>query len=509
MRKRMAGDRSWRARWACIWILGVGVIVSCNFDLPYKSLRSCSSPSASIYIEKLPGAQNRYQMMLKDTAGAIEAVIWNVNNKTDMLKADQPLVVELSNAGDFPVTAILTNLCEDSVRITSKIDVFPVVSGISPNRAGYGDIVTISGSNFTSNVQNVAIEVNSMPVREIVSSSASQIRFAVPKGAGSGAIKLTVNNRAVTAGQAFTYVMQPGVEILNEITLSPVSLFDICYGYDDFIYYCGHDLTKSQYIIGRYNPSAKTNEVLWTGTMGFANGDKSSAKFNTPARIVSSNDAIYVLENEKTTNSYCSFYSSYVRKIDKNLNVTTLFKNETNNPCYLQDLSYDAVNDAIVVFDGSYFSYSLKNQKLTKTTNYTNDSRLLTFDKTSNYNLVFQRINSTQVNWVLERRPFSSLHSGTVLSSDVLEDKEVMNLSIAHSAFDNSVYLLDKSKMYKINAVNGTKEVYYTAPSAGSRAEGPLKSHIFNSPVSIAVNGKNGDLFILDGSWFIKKVSME
>lgn len=79
----------------------------------------------------------------------------------------------------------------------------PTITSISPTSGGVNTIVTINGSNFSSNAFGNVVTINGKPAT-IVNGSNNTITVSVPPGAGSGPIIVTVNNNTAT-GPIFTY----------------------------------------------------------------------------------------------------------------------------------------------------------------------------------------------------------------------------------------------------------------------------------------------------------------
>jgi hypothetical protein len=83
----------------------------------------------------------------------------------------------------------------------------PIITTFSPTSAKIGDVVTITGENFTTTTPNVVtINGNSAVVQSV---TATTITILVPNGSGSGVVKVTNINGEATASVNFNYALLP------------------------------------------------------------------------------------------------------------------------------------------------------------------------------------------------------------------------------------------------------------------------------------------------------------
>jgi hypothetical protein len=88
----------------------------------------------------------------------------------------------------------------------------PTVTTVSPDSGAFNTTVTITGTNFSTNVADDQLSFNGVSAT-INSVTATQITAMVPKGAGTGTVNVTVKGRAVT-GPIFTYLFTYTVSTL-------------------------------------------------------------------------------------------------------------------------------------------------------------------------------------------------------------------------------------------------------------------------------------------------------
>ena len=86
----------------------------------------------------------------------------------------------------------------------------PTINGLSPTSARVGMVVTITGANFGSTKGTSTVTFNGTPATTFSSWSANSIKTAVPSGATSGKVVVTVGGVA-SNGVAFTVAIGGGI----------------------------------------------------------------------------------------------------------------------------------------------------------------------------------------------------------------------------------------------------------------------------------------------------------
>src|ERR1700733_5139255 len=79
----------------------------------------------------------------------------------------------------------------------------PVISGFNPSSAAVDSFVTITGSNFSTDITQDIVKFNDT-IAIVNSASVSQIVVVVPPGASNGKITVTVLNQTATSVANFT-----------------------------------------------------------------------------------------------------------------------------------------------------------------------------------------------------------------------------------------------------------------------------------------------------------------
>jgi hypothetical protein len=84
----------------------------------------------------------------------------------------------------------------------------PVIAGFSPDTAGIGATVTISGANFTG---ATSVRFNGTAATAFTVNSATQITTTVPTGATTGALSITTPAGTTQSATAFTVAVPPAI----------------------------------------------------------------------------------------------------------------------------------------------------------------------------------------------------------------------------------------------------------------------------------------------------------
>jgi hypothetical protein len=165
------------------------------------------------------------------------------------------------------------------------------VSSLSLTSGPYYTLVYISGTGFSSTAAEDQVAFNGKTA-QITSATATTLVAAVPKGAGTGNVTVTVNNKTVT-GPVFTYQLSCTVSTLagNDNALSidgtgaaasfnnPVAITTDKSGN---VYVT--DGTDN--IIRKITPAGVVTTLAGSGQAGSANGIGTAASFNSPKGLV-------------------------------------------------------------------------------------------------------------------------------------------------------------------------------------------------------------------------------
>lgn len=193
----------------------------------------------------------------------------------------------------------------------------PVINGFSPASDTVGAVVTISGSNFSSNMANDTVKFNGQ-LAVIVSATPTQIITLVPDYAIVGNITVSVGTQVTTSPGIFTIY---GVSTLAGINqdyygdgAGKQAYFSVPKG-------LATDVNGNIYVtdfqnqrIRKVTPGGVTTTIAGNGMNGSQDGVGSNASFNEPLDVaVDGNGVIYVADNA----------SNKIRKITTDGTVTT------------------------------------------------------------------------------------------------------------------------------------------------------------------------------------------
>lgn len=193
------------------------------------------------------------------------------------------------------------------------------LSGISPNSGPKATLVTISGTQFGTNIDNISVFFNNVQAT-VQAVTDTEITTTVPTKAFSGLVKIMVNGTELI-GPEFEY-------IISDIQVT--TLAGSTYGYADgigtdaqFSYLEGIAVDDQNNIfvadlfnhrIRKITPSGVVSTFAGS-TDGFMDGTGASAKFSSPIGIaVDSQNNLYVADSG----------NSKIRKITPNGVVSTL-----------------------------------------------------------------------------------------------------------------------------------------------------------------------------------------
>ncbi len=101
---------------------------------------------------------------------------------------------------------------DEGIWVSSMKDYYPKIQSFEPISAEIGENVTISGKNFSSNLEKNLVTLNGEPV-DVLVANPETIIFKVPVGATSGAITITLNGQSAESIEQLC--VQPEVPIIS------------------------------------------------------------------------------------------------------------------------------------------------------------------------------------------------------------------------------------------------------------------------------------------------------
>ena len=87
----------------------------------------------------------------------------------------------------------------------TPVDIKPTISSFSPQSAGLGSTITITGTNFSTTAANNVVTINGVTAT-VTAATATQLSVTVPACSGTGDVKVTVGSTTATAASQFTFV---------------------------------------------------------------------------------------------------------------------------------------------------------------------------------------------------------------------------------------------------------------------------------------------------------------
>ena len=180
-------------------------------------------------------------------------------------------------------------------------------------------VITIKGSNFTSDLSKIQVTVNGK-VCTVLSATPDSIKATLPAYCGSGDVVLIIDGKSYN-GPFFTYVYTYNLTSLNNGTLGYVDGPLATAQFEEFVGITidGNDnIYTSQYQYPRcrkISADGIVSTMAGDGTNGHVNGNGTAAKLGS--FDFCSSDAV--------GNIYVADNYGYIRKIDVNKNVTDFY----------------------------------------------------------------------------------------------------------------------------------------------------------------------------------------
>lgn len=178
----------------------------------------------------------------------------------------------------------MVTLCAVIITSCKKTDSTPVpdpvavISAISPSSGPKNTVVTITGTDFGTNLSTLKVYFNNVQAT-VQTATNTSITAVVPAGAGTGNVKVEKSPGVQVSGPAFTYqlsntvtsiALTGAVTALNHpsgVTRDASGNFFVC--------------DRDNHRIVKITPAGVAS-VFAGGTMGFVNGTGAAAQFNQP-----------------------------------------------------------------------------------------------------------------------------------------------------------------------------------------------------------------------------------
>jgi sugar lactone lactonase YvrE len=219
------------------------------------------------------------------------------------------------------ILSMLT-LCAVTITSCKKTDSTPapdpvaVISAISPLSGPKNTVVTITGTDFGTNLATLKVYFNNVQAT-VQTATNTSITAVVPAGAGTGNVKVEKSPGVQVTGPAFTY------QLSNAVTTITLTGAVTALNHPSGIV---RDAAGNLFVCDRDNhrivkiTTAGVASVFAGGTMGFVNGTGAAAQFNQP----------YAITMDAAGNFYIGDRINHaIRKITAAGVVTTLAGNGT------------------------------------------------------------------------------------------------------------------------------------------------------------------------------------
>lgn len=166
----------------------------------------------------------------------------------------------------------------------------PVINSVTPTTGSKATPVTIAGNNFGTDATRIKVFFNNVEAN-ITKVENAKIECTVPAKAGTGVVKIVVNNVTVE-GSVFTYI--PGIMVSTFAGSSP-GFVDAIGTAAKFWNPRGITVDAQGYVyvadavgshrIRKISPSGVVTTIAGNGTQGFTNGNSAVATFASPSAV--------------------------------------------------------------------------------------------------------------------------------------------------------------------------------------------------------------------------------
>jgi gliding motility-associated-like protein len=209
-------------------------------------------------------------------------------SKVNFVTSSGPRVVIGDIDGDGRPDMVISNLGENSVsvlrnRISELLP--PVISSFTPASGPVGTTVTISGSNFSTNISNNIVKFGTVQAA-VISATATQLTVIVPAGATNQPIYVTINELTAYTNTSFIVTFTPVITSFTPIS-GPV----------------GTTVT----IEGTNFGTTPSDNIVLFGTVQAAVSAATSTQLAVIVPVGATTQLIYVTANGLTANSGTSF----------------------------------------------------------------------------------------------------------------------------------------------------------------------------------------------------------
>ena len=153
------------------------------------------------------------------------AVRFGSTNATSYTITDDTEIVAVAPAGAGTVDVKVTNPvgASDASDASKYTYGTPTVTGLNPGAGASGDLVIITGTNFTGDV-TVKFGLNTVPSGDLIVNSSTMITAIAPSSAGSGAVDgtldVTVTNGAATSATSAASKWSYGIPTVTDLSPS-------------------------------------------------------------------------------------------------------------------------------------------------------------------------------------------------------------------------------------------------------------------------------------------------
>jgi streptogramin lyase len=374
-------------------------------------------------------------------------------------------------------------------------DTTPTVTAISPTSGPKNTAVTITGTNFGTNLATLKVFFNGMQAI-VQTATNTTITAVVPAAAGTGAVKVEKSPTVQVTGPVFTYLPVGTVSTIS-LTGAVTSLLTptgVVRDASGNLFVCDRDNHR----IVKITPAGVTS-VFAGGSVGFANGTGGAAQFNQP----------YCITLDASGNFYVGDRINHaIRKITPAGAVTTLAGNGTpgnvngtGNAAQFNEPLGITVDAAGNVYVADYINGALK--KVTPAgvvTTLMLIPNIFGVAADASGNIYCAEYFSHQVT------KYSSTGSYTVVAGLLSTSGYVdatgtaarfsIPAGIAVDASGN-LYIAETGN-HKIRKITSTGVVTTIAGGNSGFADGVGNAGLFNTPIAVTGDFANNTLFVAD-----------
>jgi IPT/TIG domain/NHL repeat len=165
------------------------------------------------------------------------------------------------------------------------------VTAVSPDTAAYSTVLTITGTGFSATASGDSVYINGVSAG-VQQASTTQLVVSVPKGAGTGPVKVVVGTQS-GIGPTFNYVYTVTVSTLAGTPFQPGYLdgngtaaqfhypFGVAVDGQGNVYVADYANER----IRKVTPAGVVSTLTGSGIPGYVNGGPAQAEFQSPSGI--------------------------------------------------------------------------------------------------------------------------------------------------------------------------------------------------------------------------------